>query len=208
SVGLVAKERGESVDEVIRKSEQIGADMAKAIQEEYPKCVVWSLFSRLELSQTLPSREGKIFTTASYIVLGLLKYAKVNRVPLKFLCGGETMPGYCNKSVDMLKQKIADRDRAVAPILEQFPDHFFLAGTISPFHDYTLATDWIKRGYAGSPFKTINDFEPMFRTLFDAYDWVWIYASSAAKTLPYDPEKNRIYSDVLRTSLDGSEGRN
>jgi len=42
----------------------------------------------------------------------------------------------------------------------------------------------------------------MFRTLFGAYDWVWIYASSAANTQPYDPERSREYSDVLRAALD------
>ena len=126
-------------------------------------------------------------------------------MPLKYLCGGETTPGYCSKSLAELKQKIADRDEAMAPFLEEFPDHLFLAGTISPFHDYRLASGWIKEGkYAGSPFKTLADFQPMFKALFDAYDWVWIYASSAAKTEPYNPKNNRMYSSVLRAALDAS----
>jgi hypothetical protein len=41
----------------------------------------------------------------------------------------------------------------------------------------------------------------MFRTLFDAYDWVWVYAASAAQTAPYDPQNNRRYSDLLRAAL-------
>ena len=204
NVASIAKERGETVDEVIRKCEQLGADLGKIVQEEYPACVIWSLFSRFEKSLTLPGRDGKVYTTVSYIGLGLLKYAKANKVPLKYLCGGETTPGYCNKSVDMLKRKIAARDRAVAEFLEQFPDRFFLAGTISPFHDYSIAKSFIQKGYKGSSIKTIRDFEPMFRTLFDAYDWVWIYASSAARTMPYKPENNRMYSTVLRAALDAS----
>jgi len=106
--------------------------------------------------------------------------------------------------VDLLKQKIAKRDHDVAPFLEQFPDRFFLAGTISPFHDYGIATSFIERGYKGSSFKTLQDFEPMFKTLFDAYDWVWIYASGAARTMPYSPKNSQLYSDVLRASLDAS----
>jgi len=203
-VAFVAQARGESLDEVIRKCEQLGADMAKVIAEEYPPCIVWSLFSRFEYTHSVPGRKDKLFTTPTYVTLGLLKYAQQNRVPLKYLCGGETTPGYCHKSVDALKQRIAARDVDVGPFLEQFPDHFFLAGTISPFHDYSIATSFIQKGYDGSPFKTIRDFEPLFKTLFDAYDWVWIYASSAAKTEPYKPENSRMYGDVLRAALDAS----
>jgi hypothetical protein len=200
----VAKARGETVDQVIEKCEKVGADFARIIAEEYPECAVWSLFSRFEHSDAVPGRKDRIFTTPTYIALGMLRYAKEKNVPLKFLCGGETTPGYCNKSVEDLKRKIADRDDAVAPILEEFPDHFFLAGTISPFHDYDICKDWIQKGYKGTPFKKLQDFQPLFKTLFDAYDWVWIYASSAARTEPYKPENNRMYSEVLRAALDAS----
>lgn len=200
----VASERGESTKTVIAQCERVGEDLARIIEQEYPPCLVWSLFSRLEHSYRVTGRDAELLTTPSYITLGLLKYAKAHRVPLKYICGGETTPGYCNPSVDRLKQKIADRDRDMAPYLQQFPDHLVLGGTISPFHDYSLATGFIESGYRGSEFKTIEDFEPMFRTLFDAYDYVWIYASSAAKTLPYDPEHSRRFSKTLREALDAS----
>lgn len=200
----VAETRCESIDATIAGCKKVGEDLAKTIQEEYPECIVWSLFSRLEKSIRVPGREGEILTTPSYITLGLLEYARANNVPLKYICGGETTPGYCNRSVEALTQKIADRDRDVAGYLEQFPDRLFLGGTISPFHDYAIATSFIQSGYRGSSLRTIEDFEPMFKTLFDAYDYVWIYASSAAKTLPYDPEHSRRYSGVLRKALDAS----
>ena len=200
----VAEERGETLDAVITQCEMVEEDLARIIEEEYPQCVVWSLFSRLESSVRVPGREAPILTTPSYITLGLLKYAKANHVPLKYVCGGETTPGYCNRSVGVLKQNIAERDRAMAAYLEQFPDHLFLGGTISPFHDYGIATGFIQTGYEGSDFETIEDFEPMFKTLFDAYDYVWIYASSAAKTLPYQPANSQLYGRVLRKALDAS----
>ncbi len=204
SVAYMAQKRGESVDEVITKCEKLGADMAKVIEQEYPRCIVWSLFSRFERRDAIPGRSDKVYTTPTYIMLGLLKYAKAHRVPLKLLCGGETTPGYVNLTLKALRRRIADRDAAVAPLLERFPRRFFLAGTISPFHDYSITTSWIKKRYAGSTFKSLDDFQPFFRTLFDAYDWVWIYASSAARTQPYSPENNRLYSRVLRAALDES----
>lgn len=200
----VARTRGEDLDETIRKCEALGADLAQIIEEEYPRCIVWSLFSRLEYARVVPGRKEKLPTTPSLVTLGLLRYAREHKVPLKYLCGGETSPGYCSKSVEELKRKIAARDSAVAPFLEAFPEHLVLAGTISPLHDYGLASGWIQKGYADSPFQSLTDFEPLFRTLFDAYDWVWIYASSAAQTKPYDPAMSRLYTPVLRKALDGA----
>jgi hypothetical protein len=200
-VPYVAEARGESVDTVIAECERLGADMAAIVAREYPKCIVWSLFSRLEKTVSLPGENRTVLTTPSYITLGMLKAAKTNNIPLKYLCGGETTPGYCNKTVEQLKAKIAARDRDVAPYLEAYPDHFFLAGTISPFHDYAIVTSFIEKGYQGSGMQTIEDFEEHFRILFNAYDWVWIYASSAAKTLPYNPENSQRYSTVYRKAL-------
>ena len=154
----------------------------------------------------MPGREAPVLTTPSYITLGLLKYAKAHNVPLRYICGGETTPGYCNRDVAALKRKIAARDGDVASFLEQFPDRLLLGGTISPFHDMSVVKkdSFIERGYANSGFESIEDFEPMFRTLFDAYDYMWVYASSAAKTLPYDPGHSRRYSRVLGAALAAS----
>jgi len=201
---LVAAERGETAEAVIAKCEKLGADFARIIAEEYPACVVWSLFSRMEKSHRVGGREDPVYTTTTYITLGMLKYAKQNNVPLKFLCGGETTPGYCNKDVDAMKRKIVARDSDVAHFLEEFPDHLFLAGTISPFHDYSIVKSFIEKGYKDSPIRSIQDFEPMFKALFDAYDWLWIYASSAAQTLPYNPDRSSMYGKVLRAALDAS----
>lgn len=203
-VSFVAERRGQSVHDVIARCEALGAEFAKIIAEEYPQCVVWSLFSRLEVSRSLPGRKEKTFTTPTHILLGMLRYAKQNNVPLKLLCGGETMPGYCNKSLDDLKQKIMKRDDALAPFLEEFGERLDLAGTISPLHDYAICNSWIQKGYADTPFKSLTDFAPLFTALFDAYDYNWIYASSAARTEPYKPENNRMYNDVLRAALDAS----
>ncbi|MBM3471893.1 MAG: hypothetical protein FJX75_01305 [Armatimonadetes bacterium] len=202
-VAYVAEKRGESVSGIVAKCESIGADLARICEEEYPTCIVWSLFSRLEASQRRETPDGPLYSTAGHISLGFLKHARDHHVPCKYLCGGEVTPGYYNRNVDALKRRIAQRDAEMADMLAAFPNHLFLAGTISPYHDASILTSWIKDAAGENPeLKTIQDFGPMFRTLFDAYDWVWIYASSAAKTEPYDPERNRQYSDVLRAALE------
>jgi hypothetical protein len=202
-VSYVADKRGEPVAGVAAKCESIGADLARICEQEYPECIVWSLFSRLEASQRRETPEGPLYSTAGHISLGFLKYARDRHVPCKYLCGGEVTPGYHNRNVAALKRRIAQRDVEMADMLAAFPNHLFLAGTISPYHDVSILTSWIKDAAGDNPeLKTIEDFGPLFRALFDAYDWVWIYASSAAKTEPYTPERNRQYSDVLRAALD------
>jgi hypothetical protein len=204
-VRYLAECRGETPDAVIGKCRKLGEDMARIVAEEYPHCIVWSLFTRLERSEPLkPGSPRRVLATPSYIFLGLLEYARTHNVPLKLLCGGETLPGYCNRSVDSLLGKIARRDRLMRCRLEKYPNRLMLAGTISPFHDWNLVDAWLRRGYAKSPFRTLDDFHPLFRRLFDAYDWVWIYASSAAKALPYSPANNARYSAALRRALDAA----
>lgn len=204
SVVYLADRREESVETVVAHCEALGAEMADVIAAEYPGCVIWSLFSRLERTGIYPGKETPLFTVPSYITLGILRRAKAQDIDLKYLCGGETTPGYCNRNVEALKKKIAKRDRDVAPILAEFPENFFLAGTISPFHDYSIAKSFIEKGYANSPIRSLADFQPMFKTLFDAYDWLWIYASSSAKTLPYRAENSRMYSETLNAALEAS----
>ncbi len=206
-IAYVAERRGESARRVIAKCESIGADLARICEEEYPECIVWSLFSHLERGVHLPGVKTSVYSTAGHITLGFLKYADKHGVPCKYLCGGEVTPGYYNPNVEQLKKRIADRDATMAELLGRFPDHFRLAGTISPYHDHAILTWWIKDQAGDDPqLKTIEDFQPMFRTLFDAYDWVWIYASSAADTQPYNPTNSARYSAVLNAALDESAG--
>jgi hypothetical protein len=202
-VAHVAEERGETVAQVARACEEVGADLARIVQQEYPQCVVWSLFSRLQPTDIkAQDYEGPIYPVPGHITHGFLAYCQRNRVPAKYLCGGEVELGYYNRNVSALKDRIRARDAAFEAPLRQFPDHFFLAGTISPYHDYKILTGWLKKAAGEDPeLKNIHDFLPMFKALFDAYDWVWIYASTAGQTAPYDPETSKLYSGVLDEAL-------
>ena len=202
-VNYVAERRGETPAQVVAQCEAVGAELGRIVEQEYPECIVWSLFSHLQNPRRLPGCDGPVYSTAGHITLGFLKHCRDRKLPAKYICGGETTPGYYNPSVEALRGKIAARDAAMAPIIEAYPDHFFLGGTISPYHDHTLLTDWIKRRAGDDPpLKTIADFQPMFRTLFEAYDWVWIYAASASRSQPYKPEQIPLYGDVLRAALE------
>jgi len=206
-VAYVAEKRGETVAQVIRGCERIGEDMAKICETEYPECVVWSLFSHMLNPRHISGYDGLVYYTPSHIILGFLEYCKQHQLPTKYLCGGEDSPGYYNKNVAALQDRIAARYGTMAPIMERYPDHYFMAGTISPYHDHKILTSWIQNSAGADPeLKTIQDFEPMFRTLFEAYDWVWVYAASASRTEPYKPENSALYSGVLKQALDEAAG--
>ncbi|MBU0610836.1 MAG: hypothetical protein KKI08_23355 [Armatimonadetes bacterium] len=206
-VAYVAEKRGETVAQVIRGCEKIGEDMARICEAEYPECIVWSLFSHMLNPRHVSGYDGLVYYTPSHIILGFLEYCKQHKLPTKYLCGGEDSPGYYNKNMAALQDRIAARYGLMAPVMERYPDHYFMAGTISPYHDHKILTSWIQNNAGDDPeLKTIQDFQPMFRTLFEAYDWLWIYAASASRTEPYKPENSALYSGVLRQALDEAAG--
>ncbi len=202
NVAYVADKRGETVDEVIAGCEALGRDMARIIEEEYPACIVWTLFSRFDRTTPVAGRDTPVYPTPGYMSKGFLDYSKERGLPCKYLCGGEVSVGYYNRDREALRLKIAARDANLEGPLSQWPEHFFLAGTISPYHDHTILTSWIATRAGDDPaLKTIEDFQPMFETLFDAYDWVWIYASSAGRTVPYNADNSARYSAVYEAAL-------
>jgi hypothetical protein len=68
--------------------------------------------------------------------------------------------------------------------------------------DFDVNTGFMKDRPGEDPeIRDLEDHRPLFEQLFAAYDWNWIYASSAAKTMPYDPEHNAMYSEVLGEAL-------
>ena len=207
-IKYTAERRDESYAETIRKCELVGEDIAKLVEEEYPECIVWTLFSRLDVIEEIPGYEGVVHPVPAHISLGFLRYAKAQDLPCKYLCGGEQSPGYYNPTPEALRAKIVERDGELAAYLEEFPDHFFLAGTISPYHDLSINTSFMKdRPGENATIRDLDDHLPMFETLFTAYDWNWIYASSAAQTKPYDAERSAMYTTVLGQALEAAASR-
>ncbi len=55
--------------------------------------------------------------------------------------------------------------------------------------------------------KTIEDFGPLFKKLFGAYRYVWIYAAGAADFDPYNGAIASIYHKVLADALENAVQR-
>jgi len=197
NVTFVAKQRGETVEQVRERLREVGRDMGRIVAEEYPDAVLLALFTRLG-----ETGSGGTAPTESELSEGLLGFLAEKSVPARLLDGGEISPGYYNPGVDALRRRIAEREEHLRPFLEKYAGRFGLAGTIAPYHDSKILESWIADA-AGTdpPFRSLEDFRPMLRELFARYRYVWIYAAKAAKANPYDPaiapQYNRIFAEVI-----------
>jgi len=203
-VGHIAKTRGESVEQVVAQLHGIGADLGQMVAEEYPEAIIWIMFTELHRSGVKRSRGKPKLYTVSCITLGLLDYLKEHHVPGKVVDGGAYTLWYYNPDADRLQKKITRAQSRLAWLTDKCPDHFAIGGTIAPYHDITKLKPgrWIAKDAKDNPkLRTIDDFRPLFRLLFQTYPYVWIYAASAARYDPYDPQIAPHYNRVLEEVL-------
>jgi hypothetical protein len=52
-----------------------------------------------------------------------------------------------------------------------------------------------------SELRSIDDFKPLFKYLLNRYDYLWVYAASAAGYNPYDGEVTPPYNRILSEAL-------
>ena len=146
--------------------------------------------------------------SVAYIVEGLLDRSVERDIPLTVVDGGEIAVGYYNPSPEALRKRILRRAEVVRPLLEKYRGRYVLAGTIAPYADASKITGWLERRAGDNqPYKTLADFEPLFRILFSTYRFVWIYAASAAKFFPFRPDSAREYHPQIERFLRKFGGR-
>ena len=184
----LAQRRGESVDEVIRKLRELGAELADVVAEEYPDAIIWQLFFD-PYNKPYKTPDGRSFTrSVNYINLGLLDRAKELGIRPVLIDGAEVALGYYQPSLEALRSSIARHKERTKPFLSKYEGLLELGATIAPYADYRLITGWIKkRSGDNPPWKKASDFKPLFRELLSSYRYVWIYAAGAAKFYPYNP---------------------
>lgn len=198
-VSYVADELGKSEDEVKERLTEIGRELGKMAGEIYPDAVIWLLFSGFgtPMKSLNPFAEKEQFTV-TYIIEGMLEYAKKSAPKMVVVSGGEASLGYCSKSLEDLRERISERGEKFKKPLEEYPN-LRLGGTISPWSGGARRTGWLTKGVCGgSSLKTASDFAPLIRELKKAYGYVWIYAAEAAGYDPYDVRKSAPYNNMLR----------
>jgi len=168
----------------------IGHHLTDIVNQVYPNAVI------LSLSATLMWQDN----TWSRLQIGILEQAKSTSSKMQFVELGEDSLGYCFSDLNDLNSKISYRQNQYAPFLSQYP-HLKLGGTIAPWHNVALKTGWMTQGACGAAqMKTVSDFQPFFTKLLSVYDYVFIYAASAAGYDPFNSAIEPLYDTVLRAS--------
>ncbi|MDD3486961.1 MAG: dockerin type I domain-containing protein [Candidatus Moranbacteria bacterium] len=160
SVGYIGSKKGISKDEVISKLSNIGSRMADITNDILPNAKILFAFSKLDN------------TNLSYanIIKGMLQRASEKGYTFTIIDGGEQVH-YYHPSLFSLDYQLAERDKAVASYLSQYPNY-----ELGATHSLALSTGYTSSDYV-YPIEvyTLEDFRPLIKRLFDNYEYVWIY---------------------------------
>lgn len=193
SIKLLSEIRNESQETIKNKFRKIGERLAEIIRYEYPGACIWTLFFNS------PSHADAI----TYIIYGLLDKGKKDNIPFKVIEGGESSIslGYTHGTIDSLKNRMKVRGGYYASMFLLYPERFYLGATISPINKYEDCSGWIKREYAGSGIKSVNDLRHNFEYIFSVYKYVWIYAAGTARFNPFSKDGipyNKVIGEALK----------
>lgn len=201
-LSYVARQLDKPEEEIKKRLKEIGAKLVDIAEEEYPEATLWFLFTGLGNSKTLNPFADKEYRTVTYIIRGMLERAKEIGSKLKFVSGGELL-GYCYESFDDLKERIKNRSEQFSAILKVFPN-LYLGGTIAPWDKPEQKKDWMLKGKCGkSDLKGIDEFKPLISYLIKSYSYVWIYAATAARYDPYNPDIYTPYNKSIQGAISG-----
>jgi hypothetical protein len=164
--------------EVLTMLRRAGARMADIAAAEYPGATLWFLFTGFTRPEYRVIDGQPYYLAATYIAEGLLDQIQQHHLPLRVLSGGEVGLGYCHSSVDDLRQAIAKRAAAFAPLLQKYSGILELAGTMTLWSDRSAKKNWVAQGACGtSSAASVEDLIPYMELLFRTYRYNWLYGS-------------------------------
>jgi len=186
-----------SPKDVVKQLMLIGAKLAEITENTYPRANIWLLSDGLD-PRAFGNTSGYLHTVA-YIIVGLLSKAKDDAIPLKVISGGASSIGYCHKTTESLRNKIASQKEAMKPLLDRFPNHVELSGAIAPWDDVSKKKGWMRKGECGEAlFSCVDEFEPILNLFMKEYRYNLIYAAYAADYYPLEPDKAKKYDQMIR----------
>jgi len=178
--------RGERQEVIVGKLQDLGHSLADLAAKIYPGCTIMFLFTHHDW-------------TVAEIVIGMLDRTEELGSGVHFIDGGEVGVGYTSEDVDHLESKIGLREEVWS---ERFPypeDLFSLGGTICPYLNRSRASSFLQGN--GEHIRTVEDFEPLFHALFDAFDLIWVY-SGGADYNPFNPQDAASFNPVFEDIID------
>jgi hypothetical protein len=196
-----------TVEQVRKRLEEIGEELADLADQTYPEATIWVLSTELIIERpprTLAARmtSTRYHPSCSYIITGLLKRAAEKGSNLKIVSGGQEGLHYCHNSLEAMITTIQQRDEKFKPLLQSYKN-LHLGGTIAMWDKAESKSEYFATNQRcrDSTIKTLADFEPLLRLLFTHYRYNWIYASGSWDN-PYDRRISAQYNELLKRVQD------
>jgi len=203
-VSFISYKTGKPEEAVKERLVEIGKELARIADETYPGATLWFTFTGLGTPRrSLNPFADKEYMSVTYIVQGMLEYAREKGSDIKLVSGGMLSLGYCYKSLDDLKDKVGSRNTDFEKSSTTYPN-LALGGTIAPWMDSKLRKKgYFTKGVCGrSGLKVIGDFRPLIKYLLESYKYVWLYTDGTLGYNPYDrasaSEFNKTVSGLIR----------
>jgi hypothetical protein len=188
-------------DKVRQDLRAIGASMIKIATQIKPDVVILILCGKMSELSNIDLKP--MDAPQLYIFAGMFDQAKGSKI--KIVAGGEDDCGYCFLNKQDLLRTLARRQRHYAPIQSKYPDNFVLGGTIAPFNNLnwrSQPSDFTSNKCSKAEMQNAEDFVPLFKELFKAYPYVWIYATGKLGYYPYDPGIAPAFNMAIQRGLE------
>jgi len=175
---LLAKETNSKPEQVIGLLQQLGARMADIAAQEYPRAVLWFMFTGLGYPEYKTVAGHPYYPSPAYIVFGLLDQIQKRQLQLTLISGGEGSLGYCHETFEQFQDAIRKRESKFAPHLQKYQGILELGGTLTLWSDRSQKQGWVKDGACGtSTAATAEDLEPYLELMLRSFRYNWIYGS-------------------------------
>jgi len=210
---------------VIQRLMEIGEKLGRITDSVYPDASVYFYSTDFtirhpgDLLEIVGNKLGlsnrrNYYQSLSYIVLGMLEYAKRNAARFTVIDGevGE----YTYPNIGYLKTKLMSDSLAAWSIRDEYPSHFKIANRISPFlsYEHLSKTSWIRNRLLPHErrndlhVRRIADFINLFSYLFTSADFTWVYGAGAAgEPTGFDlftPHIASKYNSVLKAAIEAA----
>src|SRR5215475_6275033 len=111
----MARETGKTAEQLIPLLEQFGAELADSAAKEFPRAVLWFLFTGFTHKDFKVINGKSYYPTPVYIASGLLDRIQSRGYSLRLISGGEGSIGYCHETLPAFQEAIDRRASSFAP---------------------------------------------------------------------------------------------
>jgi len=197
-IASLAGSTGKKPSQAAKSLEDLGAEMARIVEETYPDAFLWFLFTGFTHPGYKTYDGTPYYPSPTYVAIGLLDEISRRRVPARVLTGGEGSLAYCHENLAALGQAIEKRRADSEPALAKYAGVLEMAGTLTLWSEQSAKRGWVSEGACGTAAAaSVEELRPYLELLLRSYRYNWIYASGDGNYLAFSPESAPRFDRVI-----------